>query len=347
MRRLIRTLWMVAAVLGVTLPAGAADMSKLSLGGVYLAAATAQDDQKDPKIRETAFERGNEIRFQGRTQIDQGLEIGFHTEMSLQGVMTAGGPSARPLVGGEENRQIESVYVYVRSGLGTLAFGTPHRAADPVTGDLETALAPITNGDDSGVSFPAFRPLRLRDDASAEAGSSLAKISYFTPRIGGVQFGVSFTPQVKLSTAEAAQLGARGPSLTSPEAYEFAANYKTALNRFSLEFGGSYLTGTQNNLGTLTGWGAAGALGYMLPHGRGDLALAGSFHANNCGTFLCPSGPFSLNDTGASGAWNVGLRYTRGSFALGGYFLTTHTDSSAIGLSEHGTTVFLQTALTF
>jgi hypothetical protein len=347
MKTLIRALWMTVTALGVTLPATAADMSKLSLGGVYLAAATAQDDSKEPKIKETAFEQGSEIRFKGRTVLDQGLEVGFHTEMSRHGVTTAGGPKAHALADGSESRQLESVYVYVKSGYGTVAFGNPHRPAGGAGGDLESALSPITNGDDSGVSFPAFRPLQLRDDASTEAASSLGKVSYFTPRIGGVQFGVSFAPETKLSSAAVADLGLGDLTLTSPKTYEFAANYRTSINRFRLELGGSYLSASPSNVGTLSGWGAAGAVGLALPHGHGDLALAGSFRTSNCGDLVCPGGPLALNNTSSSAAWNVGLRYTTGRFALGGYFLTAHTDSSVSGLSDHGTTVFLQTALTF
>jgi hypothetical protein len=346
MQTLIRALGTSAIVIGIAIPVAAADMSRLSLGGVYLAAATAQDDAKDPKIKETAFEQGTEIRFKGRTVLDPGLEVGFHTEMSRHGFVTDGGPKAMALAGGAEHRQLESVYIYVKSGFGTVAFGAPHRMTGS-PGDLETALAPITNGDDSGVSFPAFHPLELRNSASAEAAAKLGKVSYFTPRIGGMQIGVSFAPEAKLSPAQVTDLGWRQGALSVPATYEFDANYKTAFKRFKVELGGSYLTASDGATGTLSGWGAAGAFGYTL--GRGSLSLAGAYRTSDCANFVCPGGNFLLSNAGAGDmkAWNVGLRYSAGSFALGGYFLTAHSDSSLPGASDHDTTVFLQTAFSF
>jgi outer membrane protein OmpU len=351
MTQRFRTFWPLPLALAFAAPAfnagWSAEMFKLGPGGTYLAAATADDEARDPKLRQDAFNSGAEIRFEGRTRLDNGLEIGFHTEITRQSYAaeTVQGLIA-PGRGGEP---ASAVFVYVKSGLGTIALGESQGPAGAY-GDIAPYLGQVSRDNDNQVSLPIFRPLELRGAAGADS-ASLRKVSYFTPRFGGVQFGVSFIPAANGANAITLDLPANIFETGSSKSLEFNANYKTQFRGVQVEFGGSYLNGRTallNGKSNLEQWGASGALGYSLPRG-GDLALAGSYRDSTCSNVLClPGGGLSWLDSGTSNAWNLGLRYSLGSWNVGGYFLTGHRpDSFTSNLPSQHMTVFLQTSIGF
>jgi hypothetical protein len=180
-------------------------------------------------------------------------------------------------------------------------------------------------------------------------------VSYFTPRFGGVQFGVSFNPQTATAAAMTLNLPASMLQTGTSKSLEFNANYRTEFKGVQIELGGSYLNGrTSLAIGPSTGtnnlvqWGAGGALGYALPRG-GDLALAGSYRNSNCSDLACSTGTgFNWLDSGATDVWNFGLRYSLGTWNLGGYFLSGHrADPISSGIPTQNSTVFLQTSIDF
>lgn len=348
MKDLLRTACPLTLTLGLiagaTQVGWAADIVRLGLGGAYVAAATSDDAMRGPKLRQEAFSGGTEIQFKGRTVLDTGLEVGFHTEISQQDFVSS---TVQGLVApGRSGNEIESMFVYVKSGLGTFALGEPHA---PGADAVAPYLSSTSPADDNRISLPIFRPLELRGAAAQDPG--LRKVSYFTPRFGGVQFGVSFSPPSTNPAAITLNLPA---NIFEPASYgkalEFNANYKTQFNGFQVEFGGSYLSGRsylQDKTGSLEEWGASGAFGYALPRG-GDLSLAGSYRDSKCSSVICGSGTILRWLDSGGDAWNVGLRYSLGSWNVGGYFLTGHrAETFKSAISNQNTMVFLQTSIDF
>jgi predicted porin len=347
MKDLLRTISTFALALGLAAPGlttgWAADLTRQSLSSAYLAAASADDEARGPKLRQDAFNGGTEIRFKGRTALDNGLQVGFHTEISHQDY--AAETVQRLVLPGHGGDHIQSVFVYVKSGLGTVAFGDQNGLYDGVA----PALASVSHDATSGLSLPIVRPLQLNGASASNAQSGLSKVSYFTPRFGGVQFGVSFNPATTNPAALTLNLPASMIQSGASKSLEFNANYRTQFKGFMVELGGSYLNGrTALASGTndLVQWGASGALGLSLPRG-GDLAFAGSYRKSSCTDFGCSSG-LNWLDSGASDAWNFGLRYSLGSWNLGGYFLTGHrVDMPGSSLPSQNSMVFLQTSIDF
>jgi len=74
MKHLLRTISPLALALGLAgalVSAGwAADMVKLGPGNAYLAAATADDDARGPKLRHESFDQGTEIQFSIRIGLE-------------------------------------------------------------------------------------------------------------------------------------------------------------------------------------------------------------------------------------------------------------------------------------
>ena len=332
-------------------PALAGDVVKLGSSGAYLAATSADEEQRGPKLRHDAFTGGTEIQFKGRTFLDNGIEVGFHTQISRPDL--AGEQAQRLLAPGQSTDPAQAMFVYVKSGLGTIALGEQrgaYGATGGAYGDIAAHLTAVSRDTDSSVSLPIFRPLQLTGPNDPQAG--LRKVSYFTPRFGGVQFGVSFNPQSSAPAQVTLNLPASLVQNGSSRSLEFNANYRTEFKGVQIELGGSYLNGRSSlasSTNDLVQWGASGALGLSLPRGGGDLALAGSYRNSNCNDLACFTGSGqSWLDTGVANAWNFGLRYSLGSWNLGGYFLSGHrADPLGAGQPTQNSTVFLQTSIDF
>ena len=348
MTDLVRSVCPIALALALTGPvlSAARAAEAVTLGGNAYLAATADEDTRGPKLRRQAFGQGDEIQFKGRTVLDNGLEVGFHTEISRQNL--AGSTVQGLLTPGHPGEPVRAMFVYVKSGLGTFALGEPHGV-----GAAAPYLAAAAPDSDNHISLPVVHGFALRNAAAQDSAASMQKMSYFTPRFGGVQFGVSFNPTASNAGSVTLNLPANVlEQVGAGKSLEFNANYKTEFKGFQVEFGGSYLKGgalTDNQSDPLIEWGATGALGYSLPRGGGDLSLAGAYHNSNCGNVFCGAGT-SLNwlNQAGSKAWNVGLRYSLRGWKVGGYFLTDRRpDTFSAGLPNQNTTVFLQTSIDF
>lgn len=332
----------VGLVLAIAAPVGAAEFVPPSTGGLWFAAAATDTAKRGPKLKNQAFLRGSEIRFEGRTILDPSLEVGFHAEVSphdlsthaLQSALAPGAPSASG-----------PIFVYVKSGVGTIALGDRHQHG--AVGALEAQFSSVSAND--GVSLPMFRPLQLYGAAGPAGG--LSHVSYFTPRLGGMQFGVSFKPGSNSPNSITLNLPPGAFQLAPYDrGLEFSANYRTEFKGLQVELGGSYLSGNLQNdrRDKLIEWGAGGAFGYVFPNNRGNLALAGSYQDNRCDGLICNRDSGFAGVSGPdSKSWNLGLRYQRGSWALGGYYLTGQRESIGSTLPNQTTTVFLQTAIGF
>lgn len=125
----------------------------------------------------------SEIWFSGRARLDSGLLVGFVVQ--LEGNT-------------QFNDQIDESYLFVEGAFGRVLIGAEndaaylHHVAAPRPGDgwgiLESAVTGWVVTPRSMYLLTTSAPLSTGDDQ---------KITYFTPRLGGVQLGASFTPNDK------------------------------------------------------------------------------------------------------------------------------------------------------
>jgi predicted porin len=149
---------------------------------------TAVDGFKD---RFDQIKYDGEIQFKGRTKLDNGLRVGFVVELEA---FTTG-------AGGD---QIDKHYVWFEDNWGRLELGATAGAAN----QLHVFIPTATPG--GGVDTPDYFHFATPGFSSAvlwsTAGSDNAdigdanKIVYFSPKFGGFQFGVSYTPEFSPGT---------------------------------------------------------------------------------------------------------------------------------------------------
>lgn len=129
-----------------------------------------------------------EIWFSGRTTLGNGMVVGFKVE--LEGNT-------------QFNDQIDESYVFVEAAFGRLVLGSENDAAylqhvsAPRPGDgwgvLESAVTGWVYTPRDTYVLTTTAPLTTGDDQ---------KITYFSPRLAGLQFGASLTPNDKQDARE-------------------------------------------------------------------------------------------------------------------------------------------------
>lgn len=184
-------------VTSALLPAQA-EPPKLSVGGYFTQSINLLDADHAPgdttaDVEDEVLAQNAEIHFKGSTKLRSGTEIGFRVELEAEAT-------------GEGGDQIDEHYLYLKGDFGKLIMG-----AENGVGHLMQVRAP------SFVPGLKFFDNSITDDAiekaydlSLDASNAIEdahmstklehisgdanKLSYMTPRVGGLQLGLSFTP---------------------------------------------------------------------------------------------------------------------------------------------------------
>lgn len=166
-------------------PAMAQDYGQISLsvGGYYqnFLSVVAQDDDTTAPDREfnpVNVRHEGEIHFKGETTLDNGLVVGFQAQLEA---ITQGD-------------QMDETYLYFSGGWGRLVMGSENSAPY-----LMAYAAPYAGLGVNSPNFFLFSPLAANGAPTSgylNFASDANKITYFTPRFGGFQLGVSYTPNV-------------------------------------------------------------------------------------------------------------------------------------------------------
>lgn len=222
-RSLIGTTALVTAgILAATATANAADPIKLSVGG-YMNAAVAwisEDDTSVANVRSEAIQIDSEIVFRGATVLDNGIEVGVKIEMATDG--------ANPSI------DEQMLYIENEESWGRIEIGDEDGASDQfrhlgpfviggsITGCATFSGATSTNG------IAAF--------ACGGAEGDNTKITYRGPKLMGMQWGISYTPE----RTGFAGLGDRddGTAAEFGGTTELGANFSTNLGGIAINAGG-------------------------------------------------------------------------------------------------------------
>jgi hypothetical protein len=234
----------------------------------------------------------------------------------------------------------EKGYLSVQTGLGTVELGDVDGAAYrlAVSGpkvDEKTSL------DDPEITF--FRnPLtgRAFDEVftvRTETGSSLnfAKLSYYSPRLFGVQLAVSYAPN---EGKDVIPFATSGPDISNRQSnfWEFAASYTNTFGNLSLGASAA-VAGGHNGAKTpghegLTDWSFGASAEYPI-NDDWKVALGGAYRHSNAYTF-------NVNDVlarGSTRALHVSATATYGSWIAGVEMTNGVAESPfAAEVGEHG-----------
>lgn len=181
-------------VTSALLPAQA-EPPKLSVGGYFTQSINLLDADHRPgdstaDVEDEVLAQNAEIHFKGSTKLRSGTEIGFRVELEAE---SAGD-------------QIDEHYLYLKGDFGKLIMG-----AENGVGHLMQVRAPsfvpglkfFDNSITDDAIEKAYDLSLNASDAIEDAHMSTKlehisgdanKLSYMTPRVGGLQLGLSFTP---------------------------------------------------------------------------------------------------------------------------------------------------------
>jgi hypothetical protein len=160
--------------------AQAADPITIGLGGYFHAGASIASQDMDQDKRSFGLDREAEIFFTGSTTLDTGLSVGVNVQLEAE---TSGD-------------QIDESFMWIDGAFGQLRAGSFDGAmnvmgvyAPSAAQGLYGVVFPTGNSDIAGAGSVGEGGFGLGPDYDA------AKIAWYSPTVGGVKFGVSFTPE--------------------------------------------------------------------------------------------------------------------------------------------------------
>lgn len=216
---------------------------------------------------------------------------------------------------------VQKVYGQVQTGLGRVELGMTDGAAYALAATGPTVQG-FTSIDNPNVTFfrdpstgQAFVNVFALNSAT-EASLNYAKISYYTPRLFGLQVAMSFTPSEGKDVLPFVDNGPRVAD-RQKDIWEVAANYSNYFGPVTLNFSGGWSvahddTKTPGHAG-LTDW----SLGTEIDYAVDDdwkLAVGGAWRQSNAYTF-------ALNDVlgdGQTTSKHLSGTITHGSWIVGG-----------------------------
>jgi len=239
------------AISGIA-PAQAADPIQITISGgmeqwfgfadtEVTADSTTTNQTSDPQ--KVNVQSDSEIQFDGRTTLDNGITFGIKVELEANA---------------NAADQIDESVLFISGGFGRINIGSEDSA-----GYLMQTIPPdggigMNSGDTTAwIANPtgAAYGRSVFGSTSLEAGgaSDAEKITYFTPRFAGLQFGVSYIP-------EGTQDGA-GNQLTSVhDGVSTGLNYTQDFGGFNIAASGTFhFANNANNANTAAGTVAADA----------------------------------------------------------------------------------------
>ncbi|MFP4002745.1 MAG: porin [Alphaproteobacteria bacterium] len=282
------------------------------------------------------FGSDSEVHFRGRTTLDNGLTISFRTELELEDDSEVD----------DAADTIDEVYVQFDSAFGRLQFGMQDGAADQMIISAPNVFSQFTISSVDMNPFemytapdlvtPARRIMGLSgDDAvldtSPDFTEDFTKVIYFTPRVYGLQLGVSYAPNPCRNDTGldvAVRAGANpdplglscGNDATFGSNYwEVAGNFEQQFKGFGVGVSGSYGKGEGNPVAIgladddPSEWHAGAE--FFLNLGSGRLTIGGAYKetdnltAENEGFNFADSRHFDLGAQYALGPWEIGGTY--------------------------------------
>jgi outer membrane protein OmpU len=310
---LLGTSGLVAAV-ALYAGAAAAETPKVTVGGFVDFQAGIANDDLDAGQRAHGFRNDSEITFRADGKSDAGLNYGAEADLEADVTADADG----------QGLNASRTFVFLDGAFGRFELGSNTGASQALKVDA-TNVAAATGGINGAWSYFANIPtggfittpkLPLAHGSTAAIGSEVTdnnnKITYYSPRLSGVQLGISYAPD----SADRGQTVSRADTNAgqSGDNFDVALSYADQFGDVSVaaaatsEFGSAETATTED----LTAWNVGGSVGYA------GFSVAGSY-----GDW---SDSLTANGTDAS-YWTAGLAYNVGAFGTSVTYLNSTIDT--------------------
>ncbi len=257
----------------------------------------------------------SEVAFSASASMDNGIQYGFQLELQTQT---------------NDTKNSDETWGFIDGFFGRIELGDQDDAADRI----------FVGGEDAGAGRGGFNgdAFALVDKGAAITGIGVnatgdaTKVIYFTPRVAGVQGGISFTPD---SGQEGSDGGGADTGSDFEEVISVGANFSQSHNGITVtvagigEFGEAE-TATTNDIERLGFGGKIDYMGFSGAVGFVDNADTGiSSAAATTGS--------SANGADAGYAISVGASYSTGPWKIGVAYL--HGESDAGTFDATGTSI--------
>jgi outer membrane protein OmpU len=317
--------------------AAAAEKIHLGLGGYFNAFVAYTDEESSvgepgAGIRNHGVFREAEVYFLGKTTLDNGIAFGLNVQ--LEGETSAD--------------QIDESYLYVEGTFGHVRVGSD----DPVTDEMFIGAPVVIRGIGLGSPDAVYATL-INDAGAPDTPLSISvdaeKISYYSPRINGFRFGLSYTPDnCEDSGCGGTGLRPKNTASQQSEILEIAGTYEDKWGDTDIAFYGGY--GTADLEVPVAGsedrkqW-AIGASASVA-----GWTFGGSFKKDNQGTSAANTErrDYSLGLLYADGPWSYGIEYASAVVEVGAGLGDDETNGLQVGGSyQLGPGVLVTGGLTF
>lgn len=303
---------LVAAGLMITGTASASEKIKLELGGFskWWVVGQFQDDNylraNNRDFNNVDIKGDNEIHFGGSTKLDNGMVVGVQTTLGS---------------GGHTDNTIDQSYAFVETGYGKVIIGNhdngtkllhvsaPDAAGNKGSDGILTGGFAVQTPD----NFVALSETAIGTDGVAE------KITYVAPTFMGLTLGASYIPN-----ATAHNRGLVDITNTIGEIYGVGGLYANTFGDVDLKLSGGWVTYNAatgiNNTG-ITGDGDVNEYSVGTALSMGGFTLGGSYrHVDGYRRHTT-----DLQDTSDAQAWDVGVQYATGPYAVSLMYMQTET----------------------
>lgn len=297
----------------------AADPIKISVGG-YFAGGIIYQDQDDgigepgANTRNHRIEREGEIAFTGSTTLDNGVKVGVNIQLEAE--------SSADI--------IDESFLWFEGSFGKIQFGSEDSAAVGLNvgtpkptnffwGAASPVFSPIDCGT-NGLGFGAGSSCFIGDYSLLGLDGDQEKITYYSPKLGGFQLGISYTPDAKeLGTPGGGYAGADADNTAGQQSETLSVGAKWAgnLGGAGIAIGGGYKKGDLEvaaagaedrdywGLGVSVNW---NSFAFGAHYTADDRGLSG---AN------LDRSDIVLAATYSTGPWKVGLEYAKSEVEAG------------------------------
>lgn len=289
-------------------PASAAEKINVSVGG-YMQQWFGWAENDSPA--ENGFDQKNdtEIHFKGSTVLDNGLEIGIQVELEGQ----------------TEGDQIDESYLWVEGGFGRLVMGKENGANylmhyAPIEAGIGMNSGDISNSNDGSTAWIANTTGAnfyngIGTTFARTVDNDHNKITYFTPRFAGFQFGASYTPEQQADNDNARGMN----NVNYEDGLSFGLNYDQKFNDFRVQASAGYFHADGQN-----GFEDAESHNWGLRLGYGGFTLAGS-------AAFYEKGQNGVNNFLEGQTYNAGIHWANGPLAASFSWLYGEQEGQAGG----------------
>ena len=211
-KAILGTTALVAAGAFATSPASASDKIQLGVGG-YMQSTYFYQDSDEPagtasRISDRVTQEG-EIHFTGETTLDNGLKFGVNVQLEAY----------------QATDQVDETYIYVEGSFGRVLLGSEN-SASYLMHYTSPSPVPMYSADSNNIA-----PTGQANTTYNNMFSDADKITYFSPRFAGFQFGASYVPDGNAETGSSGNTQFQAPAFEAglDRGYSVAVNY---VNKF-------------------------------------------------------------------------------------------------------------------